>query len=368
MNNIQPPANPILSAAYIPGLNTLRAISVLLVMFSHYGFGKMIPGALGVTIFFFISGFLITTLAMNEVSVSGKFNLRQFWVRRFLRLHPELIVFIFVSGFGLAAITSFPREIDFIAGLFYFSNYYHLLSVLNAGDLNFRWPHLWSLAVEEHYYLFYPLLFSFFFYKPKLFARLLLAITVVALIWRIVIITFSHNGEYTYEATDARIDSIIFGCLCSLLLWWPNKSQKLVSGHRKLLPLALGGTLIFFSLVFRDSFFRETWRYSIQGVALTLIFVGIFSGKEQSDVLAHKLEHPLAKLMGQLSYAAYLWHFDFLILSEKLIANKLESLSFFWRLLNAFLLILCTFAVAYVSRRLIEMPILRFRRKLGSHQ
>src|SRR4051794_36432297 len=76
----------VLEGRVIPGLDGLRAVSVLLVIFSHYGFGNMIPGGLGVTVFFFISGFLITTLLLREHAATGEISIGRFYIRRFLRL------------------------------------------------------------------------------------------------------------------------------------------------------------------------------------------------------------------------------------------------------------------------------------------
>ncbi len=366
--SVPPPSLPVLASRNIPGLNSLRALSVLLVMVSHYGFGTMVPGALGVTIFFFISGFLITNLLLVEAHTTGNINKKNFWIRRILRLHPELTAFIIVSAAIGIFVTGFPRWLDFASGLLYFSNYRMLFAEIFSWNLDFRWPHLWSLAVEEHYYLFYPIVFMALSKNPKAFSIALVLLCIGTLLWRCVLVVHFQTPRYAYEATDARLDSIAYGCLCALLLWWRGSDIRDVLGPKVKWFAALGLALLFASLTIRQPLFRDTFRYSLQGMALFALFIGLYLPDPDDSLLASHLEIPGLAFLGQISYAAYLWHFQPLEVVELGYGMVLSELPLFQRLATMFALCACTFAAAYVSHVLIAKPMLRFRRRFGSHQ
>jgi peptidoglycan/LPS O-acetylase OafA/YrhL len=165
----------------ILGLDGMRAMSVLLVLLSHFGFEKIVPGALGVTIFFFISGFLITVLLLREFQEYGKIDILHFYKRRQMRLLPELLFYIFISGFIGILYVGLPRLQDYLSGLFYYANYYHLYQIYVAGVIDFRWPHFWTLAVEQHFYLTFPLIFAAFILKPKQLLNVLIALCILIL-------------------------------------------------------------------------------------------------------------------------------------------------------------------------------------------
>ena len=122
--------------SFIPGLNGIRAIAVLIVLAAHLNLSAIIPGGFGVTLFFFISGFLITRLLLAEHRKKSRIGLKQFYIRRFIRLYPALLFMLggsallfWVSGFG------HPSTLESLAGVFYFSNIYPIyfyLSYLTA--------------------------------------------------------------------------------------------------------------------------------------------------------------------------------------------------------------------------------------------
>ena len=147
--SVEPAKIAIMATGQLPYLDGLRAISVLMVIVGHFGFGSIVPGGLGVTIFFFISGFLITTLMLREARAFGHIAVGQFYIRRALRLQPELWALLVMSGIGGALFGLRPSGLDFIGGFFYLTNYAEQ-GLLTGGLLPYmRWPQLWSLAVEE---------------------------------------------------------------------------------------------------------------------------------------------------------------------------------------------------------------------------
>ena len=172
----------------IPSLDGFRAVSVLIVMLSHAGFGHIIPGGLGVTIFFFLSGFLITTLLRSELGQTGTISIPNFYVRRFLRLGPPLVVVLSIA-YGLVFLGLQPGGASwggFLAQLLYFANYYGLF--FDPGNsIPLGSGVLWSLAVEEHFYLVYPLLFLWISRRldDKFVAWVFVTFCVCILLWRI---------------------------------------------------------------------------------------------------------------------------------------------------------------------------------------
>jgi peptidoglycan/LPS O-acetylase OafA/YrhL len=284
-------------------------------------FEKIIPGALAVTIFFFISGFLITILLLREYQEHGKIDILQFFKRRQIRLLPELLFYIFISGFVGIIYVGLPRLQDYLSGVFYYANYYHLYQTYVSGINDFRWPHFWTLAVEQHFYLTFPFVFSVFILKPNRFLRVLITLCVLILISRGLIILSGGSARYTYEASDARMDSIAYGCITAIILWFGKKGKPIDLGSYTYWFMGIGFALIFATLAIRTPFFREVIRYSVQGMALMLIFLGLY-GSKKGDFFISILETKPLIWTGRMAYGAYLWHFDYLVIVQSF---KLES-------------------------------------------
>lgn len=310
-----------LNQSYLAELDGLRGVSVLIVTLGHFGLGYIIPSGLGVTVFFFISGFIITRMMIQESTLYGSIALRSFYVRRFFRLAPALLVFVLASNL---LIVSFGRSLpldDNLVAIFYLANYRYLFGDWGGvTDENIYNPLsiLWSLAIEEHFYFFYPLLFMFLFGKGlKLFSSLLFLVVLV-LLWRssLAIDYLGQTGlidtSRTYKGTGARIDSILYGCLLSVVLACQEGSGHLRQAMRRMsgtVALCIGFALLLISLLVRDIFFREAIRYSIQGVALFVVFAAIFGGQ---GILAGRIKVWLAArwlvFVGKISYSLYLYH------------------------------------------------------------
>jgi peptidoglycan/LPS O-acetylase OafA/YrhL len=206
---------------HIPSLDGIRAVSFLLVFAAHATESPYIPGGLGVTIFFFLSGFLITTLMRSEFQRNGAINYGHFWLRRILRIFPA---FYFVLI--LAALSSLVFDpvgtLDMqavMAQLFHYSNYW----IIQHGYLGLP-PGTgvyWSLAVEEHFYLFFPWVYSAIQYlrvSNRNQAIFFWSLCLIILFWRCALVFLWHVSENrTYLATDTRVDSILFGC--ALAVW-----------------------------------------------------------------------------------------------------------------------------------------------------
>lgn len=353
-----------LKSGEIPGIDGLRAISVLLVMVAHYGFGDLVPGGLGVAIFFFISGFLITTLMLREASETGQISVRNFYVRRFLRLQPELFVYVALSALAGIAYIGVPHLGDFAAAFLYVTNYYQLVVEGEFTEAGVRWPQLWSLAVEEHYYLTYPLLFAACIQRPRRLLTIIAGACAVLLVWRSILIWKGVTSAYTYMATDCRLDSIAYGCLGALILWRFNAALAPLSRYlRWALPLGLSILLV--SLAIRSPLFRETVRYSLQGIALVLIFFGLFTQWGRTTTLF--LDAWPMRWIGRMSYAAYLWHVELLYAVEHILGRDVGEMGLASKAIFTVAGCAVTFTIAALSHHCIYRRVLAIRRRFGSH-
>ena len=349
-----------LKSGEIPGIDGLRAIAVSFVMLGHYGLGKYIPGGFGVTLFFFISGFLITVLMLREHAASGKIAIGRFYMRRLLRLQPELLAFLVLSvAIGVwISITNLPSWLDVAGAGLYVSNYVYL-----SHSTTMRWPHLWSLAVEEHFYLMYPLVFSFLMPRGTSLLRVLAALCVASLIWRCGLLWMHAPDHWTYVATDARLDSIAYGCLTALILWRTEESVP-VSDRWPAALIGVGFAFLLVGFAVRGEFFRESFRYSVQGVGVALFIAGALSpaGRKWTAIL----QLPAMQWLGRMSYAAYLWHLEPLRLAKQIFGvSEISGVGPTVAMIVVGFAF--TYAIAAASNRFVYQSFLPLRRRFGSH-
>jgi len=344
---------------YIPGLNGIRAISVLIVLIAHMGFEHILPGGFGVTVFFFISGFLITRLLIAENEVKGRIELKQFYIRRFIRLYPALLFMVFASTsiyffFGWGG----PKIMELFTAVFYGTNIYQVTTRI-GGELPFMpWTHLWSLAVEEHFYLIFP---AFLVLLSANWARIqnwLIAVLGAVLLWRVFILTQTALPveDYTYMMTDTRIDSLVWGCLLSIMLH-VNQRAKILSLLKGYVPVAISVLMILGSFVIRDYGFRYTIRFSIQGFALFILFYNLFFTAKFKWAISILEWAPLA-WFGTISYALYLWHVPMIDICVRYYGEQPIS--------YVFALVLSLYLASF-SYDMVEKRFLKLRKLFGSH-
>jgi peptidoglycan/LPS O-acetylase OafA/YrhL len=355
--------NTLAGKSYIPALDGFRGLAILTVVISHYGFGKWIPGGFGVTLFFFISGFLITRLLIAEYRQSQKIDLLGFYLRRVTRLYPALLFMVLLSIVYLYLTDCGLRFGDILSTLFYYRNYYMFYGV-EASALNCSriFNITWSLAIEEHFYLFFPLLFIALYRWPKALGAFMLLTIVGSLVWRMHIISAEGLTESsifkTYHFTDTRLDAIMFGCLASLILHKDQQGRYLKIAVNPIVFFVSIGVLLF-TFIYRDGVFRETWRYSIQGLVLSLIIPAVLYGKTYS-ILLNNLSRPNLVLVGKFSYSLYLFHWVGVVIAIQIFG--IDRLSAPW-LLVAVPVGLVLSIVSYYG---IEKPTARLRKKFGS--
>jgi len=346
---------------HIASLDGLRAVSFLLVFFSHAGLGDLVPGGFGVTVFFFLSGYLITTLMRAEFERNRSVNLRHFWLRRALRILPP---FYLVLGASIGATLLFepPGSLSgaaVAAQALHVSNYWIIYHGYEGLPVDGGTGVYWSLAVEEHFYILFPWLYLALC-KLKLSGRqqaaVFLALCALVLLWRCILVFALHAAtDRTYMATDTRVDSILFGCALAV---WNNPVLDRATSSEKLwkvlyVPLALFSILI--CLLFRQPWFRETARYTLQGVALAPIFVAAvrFPRWLPFRLLNWK---PLT-FVGVLSYSLYLIHYGVLYFVRDHFGGLQQSTQ------GALSLVICAMT-AWGIYILVEKPCARLRRRL----
>ena len=358
---------------YNPTLDGLRAVSIALVLAAHAGLSRIVPGGLGVTIFFVVSGFLITTLLREEHARTGRIRFGRFYARRALRLVPAASAYVLIAGFAFSLIAAPIAPLAWAAAVLDLANVAEIFSRLfdaprsAAGAASVPHPFviLWSLAIEEHAYLLWPPLLALALARgnaTRLAILGLAALAVVSLAWRCHLATLCvlpphpgsppgglcgiHADQRIYKATDTRLDAIGFGALASFLA----RARLL----RRPETVAIAALLLLLSLAIRDPFFRETARDTVQGVALLVLVPALAASR---GPLPRLLASGPLVAVGRLSYGLYLWHWLALILATRWAAGSPAFVPVFLALTALF---------AALSWHLLEAPVLALRRRLGS--
>jgi peptidoglycan/LPS O-acetylase OafA/YrhL len=294
----------------IPSLDGIRALSFLLVFLAHVG-TPYIPGGFGVTVFFFLSGYLITTLLRREAEKTGTVSFKLFYLRRALRILPPFYLVLSLA-LGLTLLGLLPSPFSWpalAAQALHYSNYW----IVSRG-----WDGMlagtgvyWSLAVEEHFYLLFPALYALML-RAGMSGRgqhaVLFLLCAVILIWRCSLV-FGQGiiGDRTYIASDTRFDSMLFGCALAV---WGNPAMDFAQPEKprllEWLGAAAGIGLLLTTFVVRDPAFRESVRYSMQGLGLYPLF-HLMVRHPQLLVARFLNWRPLC-FVGTLSYSLYLLH------------------------------------------------------------
>jgi peptidoglycan/LPS O-acetylase OafA/YrhL len=323
-----------------------------MVFFSHIGLTRFVPGGFGVTVFFFLSGFLITTLLRLEAEQAGRVSLRNFYVRRALRILP--LMYIVLASATVCTLLSGDRLSKSILAL----QALHLTNYQMLGDgLGFpigTMP-LWSLSVEEHFYLLFPislLALRRAVSKAERQALVLLGACGVVLLWRcLLMLVFHANPEYVMHATDTRIDSVMFGCALAL---WKNPATGAAQWSNRSVWLSFAVALLVLagSMVPRNPTFRETFRYTIQGLALAPVFIAVI--RFPRAIPFRFLNLPAVSFVGVVSYGIYLVHLPIILLLKRTLWQE-------WIVTGVSLAL--AVALATLLHYSVERPCARLRRR-----
>jgi len=320
----------------------------------------VLPGGFGVTVFFFLSGYLITTLLRQEYERTKRVSILFFFMRRFLRLSPPLFITLFIV-YLLTYLSILPGSISLngaLAQFLYFTNYYTVF-FSSLGDIPVGTGVLWSLAVEEHFYILYPVLVVLGLKKLswQQLGLLLAVIASVVILWRLVLVLgHSVSDVRTYYATDTRIDSILYGCLLAIFYNPLNsvESCRELRG-RDYVALTISVLVLVITFLYRNPDFRETLRYSMQGFALMPLFYLAIS--RYKHFMFSWLNNSLIERIGIYSYSIYLIHY--VVLKNALFFSGHEAYNVILVLISLGI----SFGYAFFIDTFIDKPLMNLRKK-----
>ncbi len=361
---------------YLPGIDGLRALAVIAVLLYHAQLHWLPGGFLGVDIFFVISGYLITSLLLAEWRQRGRIDLKAFWLGRARRLLPALYLLLAVT---LAfAVVFLPGEVarlrsEALAAFGYVTNWYLVLGQQSYFETIGRpslLQHLWSLAVEEQFYLLWPLLITTAFWGAVGIMRwrshrVLIAVILGAASSALLMATLYRpdvDPSRIYYGTDTRATALLIGAALAFMwapgqsLWKPGQSQLPTRWASPLLLDAVGlaalGGLAFFCLWLDEAQAFLFWG----GFALVALTTAVLI-----MVVVHPLTHLVSGLLewrplrwvGLRSYSIYLWHWPVFMVTRPELDVPISGLPLLALQLGA------TVVLADLSYRFVETPIRR---------
>ena len=305
------------SLAHHRGLDGLRGVAVILVIIFHSGLSWLPGGFLGVSVFFTLSGFLITSLLINECENTGRIDLKSFWGRRLRRLAPASLVVI-AGVIGLASRLSTSIEAsrikgDAISATLYFSNWQFIYSGHSYGEL-FAAPsplqHLWSLSIEEQLYVIVPVVIAGLF-ALGLRRRATGYVFLVAVAASTIATMFTNSHELIYYGTHTRAAELLLGAALACL--FGQRIEKLAVNQAKSLSTLYIVPIVGVVVLSRFSSVDSPWVYSgaltaFAGLSVICLIAAIQAGPVRSFLSWS----PLVRV-GEVSYGLYLIHWPVIV-------------------------------------------------------
>ena len=356
---------------YLPSIDSLRAIAVIAVIIYHIDANYLPGGFLGVDLFFVLSGYLISSLIIKEYKSTGTVNLHNFYVRRARRLLPAVyfmitVVLIIITLFNGVLLKK--SYLDALFGYIYSSNWwyiFHKLDYFDSFGSQSPFKHLWSLAIEEQFYMFFPLIFLIFNRKSKSnnsnsklnknFIYVVLSLILVSLIAHILLFDI-NNINRIYFGTDTRAFSLLVGVVGAILYPMDRLSERTTKKDNMIYSIvSLVSILVLIGIMINTSEYN-TWLY--RGGFLLVAIIGliiIISSGRQYTFMSKLLSFKPFVFIGKISYSLYLWHFPILVVTTPV--SEIGNPNLFYVTLRIILI----FLVATGSYMFVETPI----RKLG---
>lgn len=335
---------------YWPGLDGLRGIAALAVIIFHAHLGPAVNGYVGVDVFFALSGFLITSLLLDEAQRHGRIRLLRFYTRRMLRLWPALAATCILVVAAAAATGQLSQAAPgTLAVLFYLGNWW-----MYTGRPAPLLDHTWTLAIEEHFYAVWPVLLIGLFSRR----RALRAWAVIAAVVAITLLFTPWPEPITHvRATYLRGFPIIWG---SLLAWAVSRRSRTYTS-RALGAAGDGAFLILLGVLLIPWTLPERWLTgpsSATGLLSLFVLAGIVLSPRSAA--ATLLAWPPLRWAGTRSYGLYLYHFPLL----EVLRHHVEVGPEWFRMVVG---IMATIIIAEASFRWREAPFLRLKDRLGRH-
>lgn len=340
---------------YIKEIDGLRALAVIMVLAYHLKMPFAKSGLLGVTVFFVISGYLITGILINEIEESGGVDLKNFWLRRIRRLLPAVlsmaVVMIFVSAVVNRVVFTKGCN-DLLSAVFGYNNWWQIFRKVsyfeNAGAPS-PFTHCWSLAIETQFYLIYPILLILLS-KARNRGKVFAAVTAVLALISVVLmgVLYSPDGDPSrvYYGTDTRAFSLLIGALAAIQKEYHIIKVKL----RGKLWAVIGSisVLILIGMMMLISSYSSFLYYGGQAIVSVLAAFVVYAVTVSRSLLNIILGSSILKWIGDRSYSIYLWHYPIIVLMS---GGKRAT---WWIVI---LEVVLSVGFAELSYRFIETPV-----------
>ncbi len=337
---------------YRPALDGIRAVAVLMVMLEHFGLPGLPGGFLGVDVFFVLSGFLITTLLLEEREATGGIRLDNFYARRALRLFPAVFTLL------LCALPFVP--IGFVlCAAFYVANWPIAVGWVRSSPIS----HLWSLGVEEQFYLVWPVTLAILL-RLGASRRVVLAgvATLAAASAAFKVLAWRSPASWVrlFHGTDGRADALFVGCLLGLAMVWRLLPET--RAFRLAARIAAVPAIVCLGALSATQTAQSSFLYRGGGLTLVALSVGVLLLQTliaPARAVSAVLESGPMVGIGRISYGLYLWH------------HPIAWISLPWLLgvespVPTFLLRMAlSFAAAGICYAVIERPLLRMKRRFS---
>lgn len=324
---------------YDPSLDGLRAIAIGSVVAFHAYPGILPGGWVGVDIFFVLSGYLITRLLSGEIAENGRIGFRRFYARRFLRLTPA---FACLLAFELVhAATNRAHRVEILQATAISATY------LMNWNRAFHWlpqdllPHTWSLAMEEQFYLLWPLTLTFI--TPRRPRTWVLGAIILVFAWRCFLAFSGADPERTYNGFDTHSDALLIGCALALTTLGP----WVLKAARAAVAIPLAAMAVMLATMHDQSFFTQTIGLSLTAICAAWIMVVAIDG----GWLKRLLSLPPMTYTGRISYGWYLWHYPAIAIIRAHFHNPAAGV----------VAAAVSYLVAVASFHFVERPFLRLK-------
>lgn len=342
---------------FMPGLDGLRAVAVMAVVAHHFPVLGVTGGFLGVDLFLVLSGYLITALLLAEREDTGRIAIKDFWMRRVRRLIPAAALVIGTVAIWITLIdTRFLRAswAVVLSSIGYVTNWY-VLSLPTTWELGRFTPleHMWSLALEEQFYLVWPMIMAGVLIVAG--RRSLAAGAAVGAIassaWGIILFLQSpDNARYVYFATDTRVAGLLVGCVLAVLA----HPRRIVNWRAPLWVTLIGPILLVLFVMTADVLIQAPLYFQggiplVAALSAGLIVFAIIPGPLRTILALRPL-----RWLGERSYGVYLWHVPVIILLTPNLGVPMRHTAWMitWQ-------VALTLALAAASYRFVELPIRR---------
>lgn len=343
---------------YYPGLDGLRGVAILLVVVYHY-FPFFRIGWIGVDLFFVLSGFLITSILIR--TKDKKHYFRNFYIRRALRILP--VYFLFLLAFYLGLETFFEQRGPSSAYSYYAEHQVWFLTFLQNWLIIKEGPppepyliHFWSLAVEEQFYLFWPLVI-FFIRDTKRIKTLLLILFSAAIALRLFLwFTYAPNQAFYYNSF-ARFDSLSAGSFLAILVY---EGLSISSPVRKIVA-GIFVTFLLTAWLAYNSFEHHSFLFATIGYSISAVFFMVCCYTSLTYV--HSFHNKLLQFFGRISYGVYVFHLPVYLAGSSILTEAHLFSDQAAGILIPWLCLAFTILVSFISYRLIELPFLKLKSK-----